>query len=112
MKRLATYYFLLHGGVNVLFAQFMPHAVAYYESVIGKQVLEGQALPAWSEFVFQYSLWWFWICVTVCVVGATLSLLGRPKDNVLKNLLILFLIFEHFIMFSIIVAFVLPLVRL
>jgi len=109
MKRLTTCYFLLLGGLNVLFVRFLPRAATLYEVVVGNKILEGLELPWWTEQVLQYS-WWPWVGVAICVAGAVLSLLGNPKDNVLKNLLVILLIIELGVMFVSVVAFHLPLV--
>jgi len=109
MKRLTTYYFLLLGGLNVFLVKLLPSAATLYEVVIGNKVLEGQELPWWTEQVLQYS-WWPWVGVVICVVGIVLSLLGKLKDNVLKNLLVILLFVELWVMFLSVVAFHLPLV--
>ena len=110
MKRLTTYYFLLLTGFNVLFAYYLTFVTANYKAVI-QDALEGQALPLYTEWFCQY-LWWPWAGVVVCVVGAMLSLWGKPKDNVLRTLLVIFLTVELLIMFVTLVAFHLPWVTL
>jgi len=106
MKRLTTYYFLLLACLNVLFAQILSFAMADYKTVLDNK-FDGSALPPCTERVFQYP-WWPWIGVTGCIIGAILSLWGKPRDNVLKNLLIVFLIVELWIMFYTVVAFHAP----
>jgi len=106
MKRLTTYYFLLLTGFNVLFAYYLTFVTANYKVVI-QDALEGQALPLYTEWFCQY-LWWPWVGVVVGVIGVVLSLVGKPKDNVLKTLLIVFLIAEVWFMFATVVAFHFP----
>ena len=104
MKKLTTYYFLLLAWLNVFFAQYLPNAAAFYENFYRNSLLGGQPLPLWTELVCTYP-WWPWVGVAICVVGTMLSLLGRPKDNVLKNLLIALLIVELGIMIFTMMAF-------
>jgi len=110
MKKWTMCYFLLLACFNMFFALFLSLATARYK-VIVNDMLEGQAWPLLTERVFQY-LWWPWVGVVICVVGATLSLLGKPKANVkLRNLLVAFLIVELGFMFVTMVAYYLPFYR-
>jgi len=110
MKRLTTYYFLLLACSNFYFARVLSKATTFFDVFVRERFLEGQALPMLTEWVILYS-WWPWIGFAVCVIGAVLSLLGIPKDNILKNLLIIVLIVEFWIMFFFVVAFILPWVK-
>jgi len=106
MKRLTTYYFLLLAGLSAFFAQYVTLTIVDCKITIN-DVFEGQALPLWTEWAFQCT-WWLWIGVAICIVGVTLSLLGKPKDNVMRTLLAVFLIVELCVMFFTMVAFHLP----
>ena len=106
MKRLTACYFLLLTGLNVLFAWYLTFEAFDY-AVVVQNTLEGKELPRFTKWFCQY-LWWPWFGVAICVVGVTLSLLGKPKAKVLKNLLIIFLIIELFVMFATVVAFHCP----
>ena len=97
MKRLTTYYFLLLVFFNVFLSLCLSSATASY-SAIGEERAGGMPPSLLMDLAFQRP-WWPRFGVVVCVVGAVLSLLGRPKDNVLKNLLIVFLIAELWSMF-------------
>jgi len=111
MKRLTTYYFLLLAGSNLLLAQYLPSAITLFEDVISKGPLGGMQLPFVTERVFGCP-WWPWVGVAICVFGAMLSLLGIPKDNVLKNLLVIFLIIEFWALFTTMAAFHMPFIIL
>ena len=111
MKRLTTCYFLLLMALNVLFAWYLTFVTTNYK-VVAQDVREGQALPRYTELFCQY-LWWPWVGVAICVVGATLSLLGTPKVHVkVRNLLVAFLIVELWFMFATVVAFHFPWIKL
>ena len=106
MKRLTTYYFLLLVFLNVLFALYLLATTASCENSIN-EFLGGSALPLWTELAIRYS-WWPWVGVVICIVGTMLSLWGRPKDSILRNLLIVFLIVELWVMFNAVMAFTIP----
>ena len=106
MKRLTTYYYLLLTCLNVLFALFIPFITSRYKAAVDT-LLDGQALPLWTERVVQCP-WWPWIGVAICLIGTMLSLLGRIRDNVLKNILVVFLIIELLVVFTSLVAFNIP----
>ena len=111
MKRLTTCCFLLLTGLNVLFAWYLTFIAGDY-AVVLRDVYEGKALPLYTERFCQY-LWWPWVGVAICVVGVTLSLLGKSKANVkLRNLLVAFLIVDLWFMFATVVAFHLPWITL
>ena len=110
MKKQTTYYFLLLACSNVYFARALSKVTTFFDIFVRERFLEGQALPMLTEWVIRYS-WWPWIGLAVCVIGTALSLLGKPKDNILKNLLVVVLIVELWVMFLFVVAFVLPWVR-
>jgi len=105
MKRLTMCYFLLLVCLNVFFALCLSSVIASYEAAIRERF--GTALPPPTEWVFQYP-WWPWIGVAVYMIGAVLSLFGKPNDYVLRNLLIVFLIVELGVMFVSMMAFNLP----
>ena len=109
MKRLTACYFLLLTGLNVLFAWYLTFIAANFVEVL-QDTLEGKELPGFTKWFCQY-LWWPWVGVAICVVGVTLSLLGKPKDRVLINLLVVFLIVELWFMFATVVAFHFPFYR-
>jgi hypothetical protein len=101
MKRLTTYYFLLLACFNVFLSLCLSSLTGEY-GIIGE---EGDpSLPFLLEWAFQRPLWPR-IGVAVCVIGAVLSLLGKPNDNVLKNLLIVALIAELWGMFLTAITF-------
>jgi len=107
MKKLTTYCFLLIGGLNVLFVHYLSVVSANYGVTVRDKFLDGLPLPWFTEMVLQCS-WWPWVGVAICVAGAVLSLLGKPKDNVLRDLLTVLLIVELGIMFLSVIAFNLP----
>jgi len=111
MKRLTTYYFLLLACLNVFFALFLPFITNHYKMTVQDTLLEGRVLPLLTERVIQCSCW-PWVGVAICVTGTILSLLGRLRDNVLTNLLIVFLIIELWVMFISLVAFNIPFINL
>jgi len=104
MKRLTTYYFLLLACLNLFLSLCLSSVTAEY-SAIGEEGIENPSLPLLLEWAFQRP-WWPRIGVVVCVLGVVLSLLGKPKDNVLKNLLIVALVAELWGMFLSVVAFI------
>ena len=106
MKRLTTYCFLLLAGLNAFFARYLAFAMPKCESAI-RMMFEGKPLLFQEESAFLYP-WWPWIGVVVCVVGAILSMLGKPKDSVLKNVLVVFLVLELCVMFLSMVTAHLP----
>jgi len=110
MKKLTTYYFLLLAILSALFAQCLMFAIADCK-VAMDDILEGKEWHPWTERAF-HCPWWLWIGVAICVAGTALSLLGRPKDYVLRTLLVVFLIVELLILFVTLVAFHLPFVTL
>ncbi|MCL1920377.1 MAG: hypothetical protein FWG50_04750 [Kiritimatiellaeota bacterium] len=103
MKRLTTYYFLLLAGFNVFFALCLSSATAKHGYLIKESL--GTALPLPTQWILQYS-WWPLAGAAVCAIGTVLSLLGRPKDNTLRNLLIVFLFVELGAMFLTAIAFI------
>jgi len=102
---LRMFCFLLIAGVNVFFALCLL-AVADKRGYMLNENF-GTALPLLSKWSIQYS-WWPWVGVAVCVVGAILSLLRKPKDNMLWHLLTVILIVELVALFLTVMAFVLP----
>jgi len=106
MKRLTTYCFLLLAGFNVFLARYLTFTAPKYESAI-QNIFGGKPLLFQAESVFPY-LWWPWVGVAFCIVGVTLSLLGKPKGSVLKNVLVVFLMAELCVMFLSMAVFHLP----
>ena len=102
MKKLTTYYFLLLVCFNVFLSLCLSSLTGEY-GVIGEA---GEpSLPVLLEWAFQRPLWPR-IGVAVCTLGAVSSLLGKPSDTVLKNLLMVVLIAELWGMFLSAVAFI------
>jgi len=102
--------FLLLGCLNVLLALLLSVSTARYEFDLN-DALKGEALPLLTKWVIQYS-WWTWVGVTICVIGAILSLCGKLKGNMRWNLLIVILIVDLVVMFLTVVAFTIPCYRL
>jgi len=106
MKRLTTYYFLLLLGLNMIFAQYLRFAVSEFKNGL-QNMLEGKPLPLATERLIQF-YWWPWMCVVIYGLGLMASLIGKPNDSILRNVLICILIIELLGMFVTAASFNLP----
>jgi len=103
MKKLTTWFFLLLACFNAFFALCLSSVTAKHGYLIQESF--GTALPLPTKWILQYS-WWPLVGAIVCVIGAILSLLGKPKDYDFRNLLTIFLFVELGVMFLTAVAFI------
>ena len=103
MKKLTSSLFFLLVCFNVFFALCLSSVTAKHGYLIKESF--GTALPLPTQWVLHYS-WWPWVGALICAIGTVLSLLGKSKDNVLRNLLTAVLFVELGVMFLTAVAFI------
>ena len=110
MKKAATYYLIATAALNAFFAWALTQMAGVMQKTLA-DALEGAALPPWTSRALALP-WWPYIVTGVCILAALLSILTSVQSRRMNHAVIIILAIDLWLMFTTVVAYVIPWVRL